>query len=601
MGPTRSPVRFRTLNNRVIPVSLPEEEVDDATTLATFWDHARGRFLEAQGRKKGEQGAGAPDQEQEEPLLFGGMAGNCKPRNPNETLRMMGMWLGRGIGPSTLTVIPVWRQLQALPTKAANSIPDPSSGLPVRPPAAFKTKQQLGGGDGHVLLLEHFEERPMFMLQPGMGVRLGTYYRRRGDDDTGHAALTAELRSARAEGQALPPTSAEPIPPGAPRPPWMIGTAHTLEPDSPSPFLDLGQIAPGTTQFAVDAGCYRAPASAHTTAATDFLLIRTAGSAALQLREITGTVLVGQQHPAAPVWAPGSQDAVRFEESRLQAYVRRSLINAQQRLEKRADASGVPPQATVSLAELISKFSRTGLSKEGAIQKLLTEDCECVPVGAPAEGLYALRPDAKQLSEAELRKLVTPELCARYEALLAGIGFRNSMGLNVGALAEMEAIREKAPERLGVALEQLPLHSEGRQAAAIVEMALVAAPWHLSEAYQHVLREGRPGMLLALTGIGDPTGRGRGFSFVREDARRLAREEAKPAEGLARREDGTITGTDADLRKLPHARAGELLRTKFNMSAEEVDALGRWARIDAIRTKCRPSRLADATNPPIRN
>jgi hypothetical protein len=41
----------------------------------------------------------------------------------------------------------------------------------------------------------------MFMLQPGMGVRLGTYYRRRGDDDTGHAALTAELRSARAEGQ----------------------------------------------------------------------------------------------------------------------------------------------------------------------------------------------------------------------------------------------------------------------------------------------------------------------------------------------------------------------------------------------------------------
>jgi hypothetical protein len=29
-----------------------------------------------------------------------------------------------------------------------------------------------------------------------------------------------------------------------------------------------------------------------------------------------------------------------------------------------------------------------------------------VPVGLPGEGLYALRPDAKQLSEAELRKLV---------------------------------------------------------------------------------------------------------------------------------------------------------------------------------------------------
>jgi hypothetical protein len=139
----------------------------------------------------------------------------------------------------------------------------------------------------------------MFMLQPGMGVRLGTYYRRTGEDDSGHAALAAELRAARAEGQVrgqaagrrplgaargarakpgpkprarppharliptapapqtFPPTSAEPVPPGAPRPPWMIGTAHALDPEAPSPFRDLGRIAPGEAQFAVDAGCYR--------------------------------------------------------------------------------------------------------------------------------------------------------------------------------------------------------------------------------------------------------------------------------------------------------------------------------------------------------
>jgi hypothetical protein len=36
------------------------------------------------------------------------------------------------------------------------------------------------------------------MLQTGMGVRLGTYYRRHSDEDTGHAALAAELRAARA-------------------------------------------------------------------------------------------------------------------------------------------------------------------------------------------------------------------------------------------------------------------------------------------------------------------------------------------------------------------------------------------------------------------
>lgn len=36
-------VRFRALNSRNIPVSMPEEEVDETTTLAMFWDCARGR------------------------------------------------------------------------------------------------------------------------------------------------------------------------------------------------------------------------------------------------------------------------------------------------------------------------------------------------------------------------------------------------------------------------------------------------------------------------------------------------------------------------------------------------------------------------------
>lgn len=41
----------------------------------------------------------------------------------------------------------------------------------------------------------------MFMLQPGMGVRLSTYYRRREEDDGGFSALMAELRAARSEEQ----------------------------------------------------------------------------------------------------------------------------------------------------------------------------------------------------------------------------------------------------------------------------------------------------------------------------------------------------------------------------------------------------------------
>jgi hypothetical protein len=51
-------------------------------------------------------------------------------------------------------------------------------------------------------------------------------------------------------------------------------------------------------------------------AASDFLLIRLP-SGALQLREISGCVSVGQQHPMRPVWAPGSKEAMDFEDQRL--------------------------------------------------------------------------------------------------------------------------------------------------------------------------------------------------------------------------------------------------------------------------------------------
>lgn len=63
----------------------------------------------------------------------------------------------------------------------------------LRPPAAFKTIKSLSAASpGHILLLEYIEERPLMLLQPGMGVRLTTYYRRKNDNDMHYQALQAE-------------------------------------------------------------------------------------------------------------------------------------------------------------------------------------------------------------------------------------------------------------------------------------------------------------------------------------------------------------------------------------------------------------------------
>lgn len=59
----------------------------------------------------------------------------------------------------------------------------------------------------------------------------------------------------------------------------------------------------------------RAPAVPHVASYTDFLLARLPGGN-IALREITGCVAVGQQHPSVSIWAPGSEQAVAYERAR---------------------------------------------------------------------------------------------------------------------------------------------------------------------------------------------------------------------------------------------------------------------------------------------
>lgn len=56
---------------------------------------------------------------------------------------------------------------------------------------------------------------------------------------------------------------------------------------------------------------------------------------------------------------------------------------------------------------------------------------------------------------------------------------------------------------------------ERERAFELLEVAVAATPWALTENFVGAMREGRG--RLALTGPGDPTGRGAGFSFFRDD------------------------------------------------------------------------------------
>lgn len=85
--------------------------------------------------------------------------------------------------------------------------------------------------------------------------------------------------------------------------------------------------------------------------------------------------------------------------------------------------------------------------------------------------------------------------------------------------------------------------------------------------------------MLKLTGLGDPSGTGEGFSFLRELE--------KPAKAVGpnpslNNQIKKITGTEDDLRKLTMKQMASLLRS-YGMAQKQIDTLKRWDRVHVIR------------------
>nr|KAG5705427.1 hypothetical protein BaRGS_004554 [Batillaria attramentaria] len=102
-----------------------------------------------------------------------------------------------------------------------------------------------------------------------------------------------------------------------------------------------------------------------------------------------------------------------------------------------------------------------------------------------------------------------------------------------------------------------------------------AAPWNTTRAYIAAMK-GK--CLLQLHGVADPTGQGEGFSYVKVPNKPTTKEEAKEVP-----QKKTVTGTDADLRRLNLRDAKQLLR-KFGVAESEIKKLSRWEVIDVVRT-----------------
>ncbi|KAG5007883.1 hypothetical protein GLYMA_09G215000v4 [Glycine max] len=405
----------------------------------------------------------------------------------------------------------------------------PGENKSLRPPGAFKKKSDLSVKDGHVFLMEYCEERPLLLSNVGMGARLCTYYQKCSpDDQSGSLLRNTDSR---------------------------LGHIISLDPADKFPFL--GDLKPGCSQSSLETNMYRAPIFPHKVPLTDYLLVRSS-KGKLSLRRIDKINVVGQQEPLMEVLSPGSKN--------LQTYMMNRLLVHMCREFQAAEKRHLPPY--IGVDEFLSQFP---YQSEASFRKKIKEYAN-LQRGTNGQSILVKKRNFRIWSEDELRKMVTPELVCAYESMQASLYRLKHLG-----------ITETHPTNISSAMSRLPDEAIALAAASHIERELQITPWNLSCNFVACTSQGKENIeRMEITGVGDPSGRGMGFSYARAPPKAPVSSAMVKKKAAANRGGSTVTGTDADLRRLSMDAAREVL-LKFNVPEEVIAKQTRWHRIAMIR------------------
>ncbi|XP_016841601.1 transcription initiation factor TFIID subunit 1 [Nasonia vitripennis] len=306
--------------------------------------------------------------------------------------------------------------------------------------------------------------------------------------------------------------------------------AHT------SPFL--GVLTPGQTIQAVENNMYRAPIYEHQVPQTDFLIIRSRQQ--YYIREIDALFVAGQECPLYEVPGPNSKRANNFVRDFLQVFIYRLFWKSPdtpRRIKMDDIKKAFPSHSESSIRKrlkLCADFKRTGMDSNW----------------------WVIKPDFRLPTEEEIRAMVSPEQCCAYFSMIAAEQRLKDAGYGEKFLF-------------------MPQDDDDEEIQLKMDDEVKVAPWNTTRAYIQAMK-GK--CLLQLAGPADPTGCNEGFSYVRVPNKPTISKEEQEAQPKR-----TVTGTDADLRRLSLNNAKALLR-KFGVPEEDIKKLSRWEVIDVVRT-----------------
>ncbi|CAH3126773.1 unnamed protein product [Porites lobata] len=308
-----------------------------------------------------------------------------------------------------------------------------------------------------------------------------------------------------------------------------------------SPFL--GQLSPGEALQALESNLFRAPIYQHELPETDFLIIRT--SSGYYIRDVKTIFTVGQECPKFEVPGPNSKKANIHARDFLQIFIYRLFWKSPdtpRRIKMDDIKRAFPMHSESSIRKrlkLCADFKRTGT------------DCNW----------WVLKSEFRLPTEEEMRALVSPEQCCAYYSMLAAEQRLKDAGYGEKSLFSCDDDNDDS--------ESKNIDDEVR-----------TAPWNTTRAFISAMK-GK--CQLAVTGSADPTGCGEGFSYVRVPNKPMANKDDSATNSPQIKKQKTVTGTDADLRRLSLKQARQVLRN-FRVSDEEIRKLSRWEVIHVVRT-----------------
>jgi len=308
---------------------------------------------------------------------------------------------------------------------------------------------------------------------------------------------------------------------------------------STSPFL--GTLLPGQSLQTLENNMYRAPIYRHRLPHTDFLCIKSQDQ--YFIREVETIFTVGQELPIIEVPGPNSKKANNFIRDFLQVYIYRMFWK-----------STVEPKR-IKMDDIKKAFP---LHSESSIRKRLKQCADFNRTGDNPNMWYLKKPGEFRLpQEAEIRTMVTPEQCCAYYSMLAAERRLQDAGYGEKSLCTMDDDDDEDKQRE-------------------MDDEVKAAPWNTTRAFISAMKQK---CLLQLTGVADPTGCNEGFSYVRVPNKPLLPKEEAIKEPQPKK---TVTGTDADLRRLKLSTAKAMLRDS-GIAEDKIAKLPRWQVIHLVR------------------